>query len=73
MGCINNPRKITIHSVKSLKKESKTKLDQIKNEYIINEVFNFSDEENDEISNYCYNQSPIPVKTKIENNEYIFV
>ena len=73
MGCINSPQKITVHPVKSLKKETKTKVDKIENKHLINEVFNFSDEENDEISNYFSNESPIPIKPKMENNEYIFV
>ena len=73
MGCINKSSKIIIHSMESFKKETKIKLEKIKNEDPIDKILSFLEEKNESISHSNSEQSQIPIKAKIESNEFIFL
>ena len=74
MGCVNTSPTVVIHSIGSFKKETtKNLVEQKKCENRVNIDFTFSYEEEDDISHSSLEQSQIPIKAKIENNELIFL
>ena len=72
MGCIHNSPVVVIHSIKSFKKEAKKNLAPKKSEYPFNIDITITDEE-DDTSHSSLEQSRIPIKAKMENNELIFL
>ena len=74
MGCVNTSPTVEIHSIGSFKKETTKNLEEQKKcENRVNIDFTFSYEEEDDISHSSLEQSQIPIKAKIENNELIFL
>ena len=73
MGCVNSSSIVIVHSMESFRKESKKYLKQEKREGPDYKNFIFADEENDNTSHSSLDQSQIPIKAKIENNELIFL
>ena len=73
MGCINDSKKITIHSIESFKQKTKKKLEHVKYKNPADEIFNFLEKENENISYPSFEPSEIPIKAKMESNELIFI
>ena len=73
MGCVHTSPVIVIHSINSFKKEAKKNLAKKKNENPANNDFTLFEEEDDDTSHSSLEQSKIPIKAKMENNELIFL
>ena len=73
MGCVNTSPEIIIHSIRSFKKETKKNLVLKKSKNPVNFDFTFAFEEDEDTSHSSLEQSQIPIKAKIENNELIFL
>ena len=72
MDCINSPPAVIIHSMKSFKKESRKNLALKKSEDSDdNDSSSYDDIEDD--TSHSSEQSKIPIKAKMENNELIFL
>ena len=69
MGCVNSSPVVIIRSMESFKKESKKNLEHQKSK---DPYFSFSDEIEDDTSPSSQ-QSQIPIKAKMEENELIFL
>ena len=72
MGCVNSSRIIIVRSMETFKKESRKYLEQQKSENQNDKDFTFSDEIEDDTSPSSQ-QSQIPIKAKMEDNELIFL
>ena len=72
MGCVNSSPIIIVRSMETFKKESRKYLEQQKNEDLNDKDFTFSDEIEDDTSPSSQ-QSQIPIKAKMEDNELIFL
>ena len=72
MGCVNSSPIIIVRSIETFKKESRKYLEQQKSENQNDKDFTFSDEIEDDTSPSSQ-QSQIPIKAKMEDNELIFL
>ena len=70
MGCINRSPVVIICSMESFKKETRKNLAHKKDSD--DNDFSFFDEIEDDTS-HCSDQSQIPIKAKMEDNELIFL
>ena len=73
MGCINNTPKIIIRSMKTFKQEARKNLEHKQCEDSANKEFTSSSEEENDTSHSSLEQSQIPIKAKMEDNELIFL
>ena len=71
MGCINSSTVVIIHSMKSFKKESRKNLAKKGEDSDDNDSSSYDDIEDD--TSHSSEQSKIPIKAKMENNELIFL
>ena len=72
MGCIKSSPEVIIRSMEPFKKESRKNLEQKKNKDRYNKGFSFLDDIEDETSQSS-EQSQIPIKAKMKDNELIFL
>ena len=72
MGCVNSSPVIIIHSMETFKKESKKNLKRQNSEDSDDRDSSSSDDMEDDTS-HSSEQSQIPIKAKMEENELIFL